>query len=640
MSCIVSQKDIKNRLRNQVKDKFDSALFYSYTDRLVAFIPYDAANPSKNVLYGKVKKIESQLNKEYGADTYGNVVSFEQKPSGVEISIHPTAQLADAMTNQNIRDEVGDDYYMGDEALKEQETQEYNFSKRETYATKKELQKIFQGNGIVKHGKAIQDAISHIRTNENPTVELQKQNKRDSKQIRLDEDEALRAYINSNNLWYEKEFNEENEFIGDNMEQIVYLDPESHSVIKLNSTRFYNSWHEYFNSLLLQNYFFPQTSYELLGFKEVDGLLHSVVKQPFVYGNDSTSLSHIRQFMQFNDFTRVSEFRINDYENKEMGIIIGDLHDDNVFTLDDDLLFIDTVFEVKDKFYEEVPKLDDLNFSARESQIGKRPLTDNYIEYRNYKKAQLDKTKRLLANLNREKRNPRKNASAILAQIKKLNITEANLKQDLESLESNEVELMFHALKSDIKNLNDILDNVDNLNSNYDLGEIRNNLDFLYSFVKGVDLDNNQTDLESLKAFNHPGFAEISLSVDDLNIKYQDTLAEIRDSIIKEDISYINNIENNETITEEDLANMFNSKEDLNWMELNLIGITGASKDDGILPQILKSFLETKVALREAEVKTYQDELNSLVEKLKPGGFDFIFEKTYQHIASRCGKTF
>jgi len=43
--------------------------------------------------------------------------------------------------------------------------------------------------------------------------------------------------------------------------------------------------------------------------------------------------------------------RNNDYFNPELGIILEDLHDENVLTANGVLYFIDTVFYIKESFY-------------------------------------------------------------------------------------------------------------------------------------------------------------------------------------------------------------------------------------------------------------------------------------------------
>ena len=264
----------------------------------------------------------------------------------------------------------------------------------------------------------------------------------------------------------------------------------------------------------------------------------------------------------------------------------------------------------------------DFNFSAREQQNSKRPLTDNFIEYKNYKQALLDKVRSVLKSLHKDKRNPKKDLKKINSDIERLANIEANLKNDIDALDKKEIVLMFHAISEEINELNN------SLNNTTDIENFKDRLDFLYKFIKGVSIDNkDESDVEHLKGFNHPDFEKISLAIDDLNLKYKEKLTALRDEIINSDISYVNNVLNNQKITDEDLKNMFNSPNDINWMEKTFLGIGQSSNNDTVLPQILKSFLETKVALREAEVKTYKDRLNSLRKKIG-NDFDFIFEKT------------
>jgi Ser/Thr protein kinase RdoA (MazF antagonist) len=43
--------------------------------------------------------------------------------------------------------------------------------------------------------------------------------------------------------------------------------------------------------------------------------------------------------------------RNNDYQNQELGIILEDLHDENVLTRNEVLYFIDTVFYLTENFW-------------------------------------------------------------------------------------------------------------------------------------------------------------------------------------------------------------------------------------------------------------------------------------------------
>ena len=56
----------------------------------------------------------------------------------------------------------------------------------------------------------------------------------------------------------------------------------------------------------------------------------------------------VRKFLKANGFENI---RNNDYFNPELGIILEDLHDENVLTGDDILHFIDTVFYLIEDFW-------------------------------------------------------------------------------------------------------------------------------------------------------------------------------------------------------------------------------------------------------------------------------------------------
>lgn len=89
-------------------------------------------------------------------------------------------------------------------------------------------------------------------------------------------------------------------------------------------------------------------AYELLGFVRTDKI-YAVVKQPFVRSTQTTDLNNVRDFLLSNGFLNKRE---NDYYHPELGIILEDLHDENVLTEDGVLQFIDTVFFLMPNFYE------------------------------------------------------------------------------------------------------------------------------------------------------------------------------------------------------------------------------------------------------------------------------------------------
>ena len=113
-------------------------------------------------------------------------------------------------------------------------------------------------------------------------------------------------------------------------------------------TQYYASWVDYFHNLQLNNFFFPDTVYRLLGFHLEEEVLYAVVEQPYVRADEPTDLALVKEFMGNNGFDNT---RNHDYYNPELGIILEDLHDENVLTQNGMLYFIDTVFYIRPEIF-------------------------------------------------------------------------------------------------------------------------------------------------------------------------------------------------------------------------------------------------------------------------------------------------
>ncbi len=202
---------------------------------------------------------------------------------------------------------------------------------------KNELKNILSGKGSVSNGEFIQTIASYLRksTQTSAMAETKQHNKQK-------ETENLIEYINANNLWNcDINFNS---FISAGAEQRVFIQNKN-KVLKLNDSIYYLSWIDYFNNLLLNNYFFPDTAYELLGFYKSDtDIMYALVEQNYVEATQPTDLGLVKQFLANNGFVNTKN---HDYYNPELGIILEDLHDENVLTQSNLLYFIDTVFYIK-----------------------------------------------------------------------------------------------------------------------------------------------------------------------------------------------------------------------------------------------------------------------------------------------------
>ena len=198
-----------------------------------------------------------------------------------------------------------------------------------------DIQHILSGKSQVKHHHLIQAACSYLKGSQGSSsmVKNQQQNKEE-------ETKRLIQYVNDNNLWVDN-INIEL-YISQGAEQKVYL-KDGTTVLKLNDTIYYANWVDYFHNLLLNNLFFPDTAYNLLGFYKDLDVIYAVVEQPFVKATEKTDLNVVKTFLENNGFRNTKN---HDYYNEELCLILEDLHDENVLTQNGMLYFIDTVFYI------------------------------------------------------------------------------------------------------------------------------------------------------------------------------------------------------------------------------------------------------------------------------------------------------
>jgi hypothetical protein len=150
----------------------------------------------------------------------------------------------------------------------------------------------------------------------------------------------LETFCNKNDLWIAS-LPGEDRYLTRGGEARVYLDADNRNVIKVNDAVYYATWLEFFNSILLHNLIFPNTAYIFLGFIKENSILYAVLKQPFITSDAQVELEDIKKILTFNEF---ENSRRNDYIHKELGLILEDMHDENVIVNSDTLFFIDTVF--------------------------------------------------------------------------------------------------------------------------------------------------------------------------------------------------------------------------------------------------------------------------------------------------------
>jgi len=200
-------------------------------------------------------------------------------------------------------------------------------------ATKQHIRDVLSGKSQVRNGEPIQTIACYLRSSQESNRIPQSE-----QQVKSQEAARLIDFAKKNNLWFSK-FDASN-YISEGAEQKVYL-MNSYQVFKLNDSIYFTNWLDYLHNLLLHNFFFPDTSYELIGFTSLNKTLFSVVKQNYIQITEPTNLSVVKQFLEANGFLNI---RNHDYFNPNLGIILEDLHDENVLVNNGIYYFIDTVF--------------------------------------------------------------------------------------------------------------------------------------------------------------------------------------------------------------------------------------------------------------------------------------------------------
>jgi hypothetical protein len=204
---------------------------------------------------------------------------------------------------------------------------------------KNELHDVLSGKSKIRFGTTIQAIASYLNNGAQASATIENQ-----KHYKKQEAKRLESYISANNLWTDIDLSQ---YVSEGAEQKVYL-KDTESVLKINDSIYYNSWKDYLYNLLLHNYFFPDTAYDLIGFTKDNDILYAVVQQSYVSITANTDLEQVKEFLTLNGF---KNNRNNDYYNSDLGIILEDLHDENVLTRNEVLYFIDTVFYLTDVFW-------------------------------------------------------------------------------------------------------------------------------------------------------------------------------------------------------------------------------------------------------------------------------------------------
>ena len=175
---------------------------------------------------------------------------------------------------------------------------------------KHELQNIISGKSNSSQSNLIKTAQAYLGNSKKTSNKAEA-----AKPDRADEERALKDYAFNNQLIITKD--SIGNFITEGAEQKVF-------------------------------YKEGDTAYTIIGFIIENETLCAVVSQPFVFYTSTTNLEDVKRYLLANGFLHKKN---NDYYHPYLGIILEDLHDENVLTNNGILFFVDTVFYLTEEFY-------------------------------------------------------------------------------------------------------------------------------------------------------------------------------------------------------------------------------------------------------------------------------------------------
>jgi hypothetical protein len=207
--------------------------------------------------------------------------------------------------------------------------------------TRIKIKNILEGDVI----KGDQDTCTTIRNilctsfSTSPTVKKDFESKQ---LVKKEQAVFLEKFSKDNNLWL-TDVPVQDTYFARGGEALVYLNNDLKSVLKQNDAIYYATWLEFFNSLLLHNLFFPNTAYTFLGFYFSQNILYAFLKQPYIKADTVVEIGDVKKHLEYNGFENHVR---HDYRHKELGLLLEDMHDENVLVNSETLFFIDTVFYV------------------------------------------------------------------------------------------------------------------------------------------------------------------------------------------------------------------------------------------------------------------------------------------------------
>ncbi|UFH53859.1 hypothetical protein [Spirosoma sp. KNUC1025] len=146
--------------------------------------------------------------------------------------------------------------------------------------------------------------------------------------IRPQETVALKNWADTSNLWLNEADFTKNWFSFGEIEGGEHqLYQQNGYFIKRNNLLYHTNWLEYFHRLVLHNWLFPETAVHFEGLMLVGDELQPVIRQKALLAIRGADRKEVETEMAKRGFYRR---KADNYYNPDLGILVEDLHDENV----------------------------------------------------------------------------------------------------------------------------------------------------------------------------------------------------------------------------------------------------------------------------------------------------------------------
>ena len=253
------------------------------------------------------------------------------------------------------------------------------------------------------------------------------------------------------------------------------------------------------------------------------------------------------------------------------------------------------------------------------------PITDSFAEFRNFKRQILNEVIENINKLSKDRSDKTKNIDELNKKISKLYLMKSGLENDLAILEQEEEDNLFFVLNSTMEGMLNTLKNIDR----FEVQNFRERLDFIYEFITGLKFeDNKPSNSFNIAYSDHKDYDYTNRFASTLVKAYNKKLNEIAIEVMEGDINYFNEVLNNKRYTPEEMDKLLKVKSDITFWEQYFLGTGLSSNFDSVVPQTIKSYLETANFEEMNRSYAMKEKLRDAFVKMKDRDTEKFFEKS------------